>query len=244
MSKKACHAPSYRLHKPSGHARVIIDGKHIYLGKYGTPESQEKHYRLVAEWLASGKHSPSLASATATASAATINELILAFWQHAKQRYVKNGEPTSELRSFKTALRPVRQLYGHELVNSFGPLAFVACRQKLVEADYCRRRINQHVTRIRHVFKWGVARELVPETVWLFTGSRRPSTEPARIWRENEEERRQGSDGTRSRSWSDDSPPVELTTPKPRPDTRIGTHFAVLKSVGRDPSQVVTKEAL
>jgi len=25
---------------------------------------------------------------------------------------------------------------------------------------------NQHVTRIRHVFKWGVARELVPETVW------------------------------------------------------------------------------
>ena len=44
-------------------------------------------------------------------------------------------------------------------------------RQKLIEAGICRKRINRHVTRRRHVFmrhivKWGVARELVPETVW------------------------------------------------------------------------------
>jgi len=90
----------------------------------------------------------------------------LAFWQHAKLRYVKNGEPTSELRSFRAALRPVRELYGHGLVTDFGPLALVACRHKLIEARVCRRRINQHVTRIRHVFKWGVAHELVPETAW------------------------------------------------------------------------------
>jgi hypothetical protein len=60
----------------------------------------------------------------------------------------------------------VRKLYGRELLTNFGPLALVACRQKLIEAGICRRRINQHVTRIRHVFKWGVAHELVPETVW------------------------------------------------------------------------------
>ena len=96
----------------------------------------------------------------------TLNELILAFWQHAKQRYIKNGQPTSEQRSFRTALRPVRHLYGRELATSFGPLALVACRQELIEAGICRKRINQHVTRIRQMFKWGVARELVPETVW------------------------------------------------------------------------------
>ena len=53
------------------------------------------------------------------ATVINVNELILAFWQHAKQRYVKNGEPTSEIRSFKTALRPVRRALrpgaGHEL---------------------------------------------------------------------------------------------------------------------------------
>ena len=31
--------PSYRLHKPSGQARTIILGRHIYLGKYNLPES-------------------------------------------------------------------------------------------------------------------------------------------------------------------------------------------------------------
>jgi hypothetical protein len=62
-----------------------------------------------------------------------VNELILAFWQHAGQRYVKNGKPTSEIRSYRTALRPVRRLYGRAPVADFGPLALVACRQKLIE---------------------------------------------------------------------------------------------------------------
>ena len=51
-------------------------------------------------------------------------------------------------------------------MTNFGPLALVACRQKLIEAGICRKRINQHVGRIRSVFKWGVAREIVPEGVW------------------------------------------------------------------------------
>ena len=51
-------------------------------------------------------------------------------------------------------------------VTDFGPLALVACRLKLIEAGICRKRINQHVGRIRSMFKWGVAREMVPETVW------------------------------------------------------------------------------
>ncbi len=60
----------------------------------------------------------------------------------------------------------MRQLYGRQPVASFGPLALVACRQKLIEAGICRKRINQHVGRIRQVFKFGVAHEMVPESVW------------------------------------------------------------------------------
>jgi len=41
--------PSYRLHKPSGQARTIIDGRHIYLGKFNSPESRRKYVRLLAE---------------------------------------------------------------------------------------------------------------------------------------------------------------------------------------------------
>jgi hypothetical protein len=48
---KSPRVPSYREHKPSGQARVIIQGKHFYLGEYGTPESWEMYQRLVAERL-------------------------------------------------------------------------------------------------------------------------------------------------------------------------------------------------
>ncbi len=41
--------PAYRLHKPSGQARVIVNHEHIYLGKYGSVESRKKYARLIAE---------------------------------------------------------------------------------------------------------------------------------------------------------------------------------------------------
>ena len=38
----------------------------------------------------------------------------------AAERYVKNGEPTSEIKSYRTACRPVVRLYGDWLVDDFG----------------------------------------------------------------------------------------------------------------------------
>ena len=167
MSRNRPRPPKYRHYKPKNLAVVRIAGRDHYLGKYDSPESYERYDRLVSEWLLTRQHRGFAARPTNVgARSFTINELILGFWHHAQRRYVKNGEPTSELRSFRTALRPARQLYGRVPVTEFGPLALVACRQKLIEAGICRKRINQHVGRIRHTFKWGVARELVPETVW------------------------------------------------------------------------------
>ena len=166
MSKSSFFSPAYGLHKATGQARVILSGKHVYLGAYGSPESWEKYHRFTAEWLATGQVAPNGSSHGSPNREITINELILAFWTYAKSRYVKHGKPTSEQNSFRTALRPVCQLYGSQPVSSFGPLALSACRQQLVEADICRKRVNQHVGRIRQVFKWGVSQEMVPETVW------------------------------------------------------------------------------
>ena len=169
MSKSRPRTPKYRHYKPKNLAVVRIAGHDHYLGKHGSPESYERYDRLIAEWLV-GRHEVSatnvLGATSSAASPITVNKLILAFWQHARRRYVKNGQPTSEIRSFKTALRPVRRLYGKEPVTSFGPLALVACRQTLIDAEICRKRINQHLGRIRAMFKWGVAREMVPEGVW------------------------------------------------------------------------------
>jgi hypothetical protein len=61
----------------------------------------------------------------------TVSELILAFWEHAERHYQTNGEPTSELSCFKSALGPVRKEYGHTQAANFGPLDLRACRQTI-----------------------------------------------------------------------------------------------------------------
>ena len=49
MPRRNGHVPAYRLHRPSGQARVIINHEHIYFGKYGSAESREKYARLIGE---------------------------------------------------------------------------------------------------------------------------------------------------------------------------------------------------
>ena len=151
MPAKRPRPPKYRHYKPKNLGVVRIDGKDHYLGKYDSPESYELYERVVAEWLLTRQRpagSDAPAANPGAAAPITVNELLAAFWKDAEQRYVKNGEPTSEVRSYRVALRPVRQLYGRALVTDFGPLALVACRQKLIDAGICRKRINQHLTRI------------------------------------------------------------------------------------------------
>ena len=72
------------------------------------------------------------------------------------------ARPTSEQTSFRSALRPLNELYGHEACLRFGPLALETVRNKMIEAGITRKRINQHVGRIRRMFKWAVSKELIP----------------------------------------------------------------------------------
>ncbi len=55
--KPARGVPSYRRHKPTGQAVVTLDGRDIYLGKYGTKASRVEYDRLISEseWLAGGR---------------------------------------------------------------------------------------------------------------------------------------------------------------------------------------------
>lgn len=126
MARTAIHEiPSYRLHKPKGLAVVRLNGRDIYLGKYGTPESKASYDRVIAEWFANGKQLPPPSShQPLPQSSVTVNDLILAFMQHAKAYYVKNGQPTGEIPNMKEALRPVAILYGTEPVTRFTPTAF------------------------------------------------------------------------------------------------------------------------
>ena len=94
MSATTLRTPSYRHHKPSGQAVVTLDGRDIYLGRYGTPHSRAEFDRLLAEWLSNGRRLPSPASANGTDL--SVNELALAYLAFAETYYTKRGKPTSE----------------------------------------------------------------------------------------------------------------------------------------------------
>jgi integrase len=161
--------PSYRLHKPSGQAIVVIRGKTIYLGRHGSLESKAEYNRVLAEWLAQGAGGPPPGARASSESKPgadlTVSELILEFWAFAKDYYRKNGQPTSQVEQIKHSLRPLRQLYGHTAAKDFGPLALKAVRQEFVNAGFCRDEINRKTQKIVRLFKWAVANEKVPPSV-------------------------------------------------------------------------------
>src|SRR4051794_35078208 len=113
MPAKPRKIPSYRLHKPTGQAVVRLDGRDHYLGKYGTPQSQEAYHRKVAEWVTAGVLAPP-GENRGVALDLSVNELLLAFWRHAESYYRRaDGTPTGELDNLRLALRPLKSLYGN-----------------------------------------------------------------------------------------------------------------------------------
>lgn len=166
MARTPAHQlPSYRLHKAKGLAVVTLSGRDIYLGRYGSSESRKAYDRVVAEWLANGKQVLTHTAEPDCSTGISIDELILAFMEFAKPYYVKNGEPTGEIRNIKDSLKPVTRLYGMEPVRRFSPSALKVVRQAMVDSGLCRNLVNMRVNRIRRMFKWGVENELVPANV-------------------------------------------------------------------------------
>jgi len=167
MPKRNGRVPSYRLHKPSGQARVIVAGQHLYLGKYGSPESREKYARLIAEMSVDEAHPVAAKPNCSSQPEISINEMLLAYWQFAETYYCKDGEPTKELECMKEAIWPLRQLYGSTKAVDFGPQALKAVRQHMIaEQNLCRNVVNRRIGRIKRVFKWAVAEEIVPSSVF------------------------------------------------------------------------------
>ena len=159
-STASLRVPSYRRHRPTGQAVVTLCGRDIYLGKWGTKPSRREYDRLVQEWLAGGRSLP-----PDEPGALTVAELVSRYWQFAKRYYVKGGKPSGAIPGIKIALRLLRETYGPTMVAEFGPLALRALRRKMIGLGQSRRYVNDNVDRIRRVFKWGVAEELVPPAV-------------------------------------------------------------------------------
>jgi integrase len=170
--------PTLRRHSASNQGIVTIAGHDHYLGPWPAgkrkppADVKAKYDAKIAEWLAAGR-SP----LHHDHHAATVSQLLDAFWRHAEQHYrTPAGEPSTEQASYRLALRPVRHLYAGLPAAEFSPLKLKAVRQIMVDGYHhpkygdqpglARKVVNQRVGRIVRAFKWAVAEELIPVEVY------------------------------------------------------------------------------
>lgn len=156
--------PAYLKHKQSGRGRLVwtdsagLRRQELLPGPFGSAESLAAKARRELELTTSPHQVP--------ASTCTINQLMLVCIEHATKHYVGlDGKPTNEQLLVKIVSRNTRALYGDLPAAEFGPLAFKAVRQRFVDLGWCRKTVNQQIERLRRIFRWAVAEELVPPSV-------------------------------------------------------------------------------
>ena len=170
--------PSYR--RRPGYTQAIVTltdsvtkkRRDYWLGPHGTKESREQYHRVIAEWEASGRRLPRAVSGqTAPNKPAGLKlvALLREFYRWAKRNYDKG-----ELRSFYIVMVLMRRYYGRTPAVEFGPRKLRMLREEMIRDDqttdpprkpWSRKYINQQVQRVRRIFKWAVAHELMAPDV-------------------------------------------------------------------------------
>jgi integrase len=160
---KSRRVPRMCHHQASGRAYVTdpASRRQIPLGRWGTPEAEAAYGRWVAEFLARPAGVPS----PGRSAGLTVDQLGLAYLEHAEGYYRKRGKLTSEVYQIRSVLRVLTELYGPTRAADFGPTALKAVRERFVALGWARKHVNGQVHRLRRMFRWAVEHELVPATV-------------------------------------------------------------------------------
>lgn len=155
MSRKPQFA--YALHSATGQAFVRVQGRMIYLGKYGTPESRTRHRNIVA---AAQARSEALDLMRPLSVGELCERFVLAMQQEHGQRSWQDIEARA------VALTVCEKFAGLEAAT-FGPKALQDIQQAMLKQDRLTRYgINRRKQHIVAMFKWAVSQELVQPSVW------------------------------------------------------------------------------
>jgi integrase len=146
-------------------AYVWLDGKKVWLGRYGSPESKTKYAELISGNQNSGPRSEGVAQIGATPP--TVSELILAYLEYARRYYrTPDGKDGREYELSRDVCRFVRKSDGQRPACEIGPKRLMAVRQELIDSGLSRKFINKQIDRLRRMFKWGAEEELFSSIVY------------------------------------------------------------------------------
>jgi integrase len=156
--------PEYCLHKASGRATVLINGKRCYLkGAYGSAESRLHYLQVIGELL---KSEPTpVIQPTEHSSTPTISDLLILYYDYIDKYYLKNGKLSGQVNIIKLACKVLDDCFGTTQAERFGPFQLRACREKFQER-LCRKECNRRVVLIKQFFKWLCENQLIPSTIY------------------------------------------------------------------------------
>lgn len=161
MARPKNPTPKARPHS-SGQARVLIDGKVHYLGKWGSPEAEEAYCRIITQW--KDKAGP---FAPTDKDPVTIEEVTAAYYQFAEKYYgFDKNKNRGDKHNLKAALAILNRLYGSRPAAKFGPLDLKGIQAEMVRLKWSRSYVNHTVGRLKRVFKWAASEEMIPASVW------------------------------------------------------------------------------
>jgi integrase len=163
MPRLVNRLPKYSSHKPSGQAKVRFNGRTIYLGKYGSPESKEAYARFIASIPKLAEKS--VLTEPTPGAVLTVGECVLRFYQHAQVYYARDGIQTGEHITVRCALRPLVKRFGELSVRDFGPKKLKLVREDMIKLDWSRRSINKAISIVKRCFTWCASEELVPAEI-------------------------------------------------------------------------------
>ncbi len=152
--------PKYSLHKPSGQAKVRHNGRTVYLGKFGSPESKAAYAQFITNLPKPGEVVK--IADPVPGAALLVGEIVLRFFRHAETYYVHaDGTPTGEHVTIRACLRPLVKRFGELPAKDFGPKRLKDLREAMIGFDWSRRYINKAIGIVRRCFTWAASEELV-----------------------------------------------------------------------------------
>jgi len=174
MPRKKKWPPPVYLHKPSGQARVRIDGRDHYLGPYGSEAADRAFADLLLRYR-SGPPSEQVRTGSLTVAE------VCARWTAEVAPTV--GERGRERQAFARALTVVIRTCGPEPAAGFDVAALERVREAMVsgswrspaerkehgrryQTTWCRNVVNRMIVRVKTVWRWAERKKLVPPGSW------------------------------------------------------------------------------
>jgi integrase len=152
--------PSYRRHS-SGQAVVTVRTtsgrrKDVLLGPHDSPDSHNEYADVLKKLAAHSGLWPD--QDEAAPEGVSVNELAVAFLA---QREKRPGS-AKEVKAYSRAFAALKELFGLTPGAQFTPKRLRDVRRRMVALDWCRTEINRRVSRIKTLFSFAVAEEMVP----------------------------------------------------------------------------------